>query len=155
MKMETLTSVKAVRRAVFTGLLLWPMLIHAQSTDGTVDDPEVMAYDRFGHAIDMHDLAIPGEVNSFMGGGGPNSCTAGWFNLVFTDNNAGFNDPTWGATYRDIACRVFSDLSVLIVPANDPYTLLPPAQGLVNIECVCPRTPPLERWAWVPLFTVR
>ncbi len=76
-----------------------------------------------------------------MGGGGPNSCTAGWFNLVFTDNNVGFNDPTWGATYRDIACRVFSDLSVLIVPANEPYTLAPPAPGLVNIELRLPTNP--------------
>lgn len=118
MKKLSRAHVLAVRRVVFSVLLLYPMFVHSQTTNGLVEDSDQVAYDRFGHAVAMRDLVVPNETD--RGSGGPTSCTAGWFNLVFTDNNEGFNDPTFGATYRDIACRVFSDLSVLIVPANDP-----------------------------------
>lgn len=100
--------------------------------NGIPDHANVVAYDRFGEAIPMHDLVVPEAAPAF--GGGATSCVAGWFNLVFTDNNTGFNDPIWGPTYRDIACRVFRDLSELIEPANHPYTLQPPSTGFVNIQ---------------------
>jgi hypothetical protein len=76
------------------------------------------------------------EVAS-RGGSGGVYCSAGIFNIYFRDVDwglgTGFDDVVQGAARRDVVCRVFSDLSLLLQPADDPYTGLPNTQPFVNI----------------------
>jgi len=70
-------------------------------------------YNDLGERLVLDDVIIP------QNSGG---CNAGFFNLIFTDPGVtGFNDPT-NVAIRNTVCQVFSDLSVLINPADNPYT---------------------------------
>lgn len=97
-----------------------------------LDPQNVMVYDQYGNTEELGVLSVQDGLER----GGGNSCVAGYFNLVFTDTpGSGFNDsdPVLAAQLREAACKVFSDLSVLIVPATNPYngsSTIP----LVNME---------------------
>jgi hypothetical protein len=94
---------------------------------------EVKVFDRFGKTHSFEEIRLP-EAGQTANGSAV-SCAAGFFNLVFSDPfGYGFNNPPAGSVYRDVACRVFTDLSQLIVPANNPYTGLPNAMPIVNIN---------------------
>lgn len=69
------------------------------------------------------------SFNSFQNSSTPNIfCTAGYFRVYFEDvllhTNDGFDssNTTIAAARRNLVCQVFSDLSQLIQPANNPYT---------------------------------
>ncbi len=45
--------------AAFYPMLLLPLHSVAQSNGGVVDDIDMVAYDRFGHAVEMRELVVP------------------------------------------------------------------------------------------------
>lgn len=88
--------------------------------------------DRFGNVVPIESLRIPDSNSPVYPA---NECTAGIFKLFFTDQSStGFNHPTLGAIRRDLACRVFTDLSELLLPANNPYTNSPNTSDLVYVD---------------------
>ncbi|MBK8845808.1 MAG: hypothetical protein IPO27_04245 [Bacteroidetes bacterium] len=99
--------------------------------DGNAHD-SVLIFDRFGNTYDIRELQIPDNaalISMF------NPCNAGIFRLDFMDiGNTGFNNTTDGAAYRAVACQVFTDLSELLIAANNPYTNLPNPPPFVDIS---------------------
>ncbi|PSR12658.1 MAG: hypothetical protein DA408_09530 [Bacteroidetes bacterium] len=77
------------------------------------------AFDRFGNIFNSKDLS---PFDSFLTGGCRCPEGSGIFELSFEDicanRNYGFADPTLGGARRNTACRVFSDLSVLLNPTG-------------------------------------
>lgn len=87
------------------------------------------AFDRFGNIFNSKDLS-PFDSPLTGGCGCPEG--SGIFELSFedicTNRNYGFADPTLGDARRNTACRVFSDLSVLLNPTGQI------AQGTVRVR---------------------
>jgi hypothetical protein len=84
-----------------------------------IDPQNIMVTDQYGNQELLSNISVPGGIER----GGGNACVAGFFRLVFTDQpGTGFNDPAWSTQLQEAACRAFTDLSQLIIPAADPYT---------------------------------
>lgn len=93
---------------------------------------EAMVLDSYGNRVPLSSISVQKGLER----GGGSECMSGFFHLVFVDPpGSGFNhaDPVIGAELRAVACQVFSDLSVLIQPANSPYPNYP-ATPVVNIK---------------------
>lgn len=95
--------------------------------------------DQNGNTIPLDSIRIPSaaEIASRGGSGGVFCSTSGIFNVYFPEVDfslgVGFDDAALGLARRNVVCRVFTDLSLLIQPANDPYTGAPNILAFVNI----------------------
>jgi hypothetical protein len=96
--------------------------------------------DQHGITLSMDSIRFPDaqEESQLRGGGGGAFCgNSGIFNVYFweVENNpgTGFDDATLGAARRDAVCRAFTDLSLMLQPADDPYELQPNTQPFVNV----------------------
>lgn len=96
--------------------------------------------DQHGEALPMDSIQfINRETEALLrgGGGGAFCANSGIFNVFFSDvqsnSGSGFDDATLGVARRDAVCRAFTDLSLMLQPAEDPYELQPNPQPFVNI----------------------
>lgn len=97
--------------------------------------------DQYGNVLPLDSIRFPGadEQAAARGSGGGSFCsTSGIFNIYYLEvgnaTGTGFDAPgALGAARRDVVCRVFTDLSLLLQPANDPYSTLPNTTPYVNI----------------------
>ncbi len=121
---------KKIRFTCFSWMLM--VFGFLNSTDSFSQPDGMKVFDRFGNYYPVDSIRITKQGlqrNSTV------TCTAGFFNLVFTDQGAtGFNNAVNGSLFRNVACSVFSDLSQLLIPANNPYTGLPNTAPFVNIN---------------------
>jgi len=110
------------------GLGLFWSSLHAQT-----------ATDQHGNSVPLDSIQWPTseEIAQRGGGGGVFCASSGIFSVYFRDvdwsTGVGFDDPALGQARRDVVCRVFSDLSLLLSPADDPYTGQPNTQPFVRI----------------------
>ncbi|HRH68176.1 MAG TPA: hypothetical protein PLB89_01590 [Flavobacteriales bacterium] len=97
---------------------------------------QIIGYDRLGNGYTAEDLAVPaGGQPQMMGGGGfCNPCNAGIFELTFLPGSGLEMNTPLGIARQQVAIQVFEDLSVLIEPANDPYTLAPNTAPFVQVQ---------------------
>ena len=91
--------------------------------------------DQHGNSLPLDSIRMPSAAEIALRGGGASCTSSGIFNIYFQDvgSSTGFDDPIFGLARRDVVCRVFTDLSRLIQPANDPYTGAPNLLPFVNI----------------------
>jgi hypothetical protein len=84
------------------------------------NEKPIRVFDRFGNEV----MGDPDFSNTHFATNP--TVQAGYFQLTFEDcqyaNGLGFDDASSGQARRDVAVQVFTDISQLVVPANDPYT---------------------------------
>ena len=97
---------------------------------------QIIGYDRLGNGYTAEDLAVPaGGGPQMMGGGGYcNPCNAGIFQLTFLPGSGLEMNTPLGIARQQVAIQVFEDLSVLIEPANNPYTGAPNTAPFVQVQ---------------------
>lgn len=97
------------------------------------------ATDQHGNVVPLDSLKWPTatELATRGSGGGAFCLNSGIFNVYFRDvdlsTGTGFDDAIEGAARRDVVCRAFADLSLLLDPADDPYNNAPNLNPFVRI----------------------